>query len=70
MTEDFNPEAEPTVTPFTEMKQRAEQAEAALAQARKLLLDYLSEFPEHDQADIRVFDACEVLSGSTDETVG
>lgn len=40
------------------------EREAEIQQARDYLAKYLNEFPEHDQGDIRVFAAYELLSGN------
>lgn len=34
---------------------------SAVAEAYELLCDYLRDFPEHDQADFRVYRAAEIL---------
>ncbi len=35
--------------------------EKAVRKASELLLEYLGEFPEHDQGDIRVWEARQIL---------
>jgi len=43
------------------------EREAEIQQARDYLAKYLNEFPEHDQGDIRVFAAYELLSGNDEQ---
>ena len=38
--------------------------EKAVRQASELLLEYLSDYPEHDQGDYRVYKAREILQRS------